>query len=1381
MSDAFWFNENAFSNGPESTADPSQGPRPDDVSSAAGLRHSEDDFFNTLFTDDVLANVPANEQPRPSPNPESQFNARPSDTSALIAQSPGDPHLNSTDPVSKMRQQIMQQQILQQRQQAMLLARPDLAHSQAAPTPGSIQPGQGFSGSSMPFLTDLDPQDNNLRHQKQTAPPRQIAEHNHLQNQQAFYQQNQQSMKEPRSSLHGTMQPNFQGNQMPISASDQGLPGNMPMSSNQSINQNSSVNPYQFQGNHVQHSMPMNQYQPPNSNQAKAGHRQNQAQNLAGPPPSSYSQAQLPASYQTIAFQSQDRNLQQDPRSLAQQAAQTHQNMPQKTGSNSAVQVQNQNLQAQLQSQMPLNPQLQAQNQLLSQNQQPSQAMHGGAQTENQAYANLPGPSALQPMGARPPPNQIASIQTELFFSVLYDFMERRGSPITTPPTVNNRRVNLLGFHLMTQQMGGPQFLVKYAQKPPGSSPQQPSPWLQIGHRLGLLEGLNIDDLLARENIERLISNCYAQYLYAYEQYNNTEEGFKELLARKAIFQKRLALRLQQKQLQQQQQKQLQQQQQLQIEHAALPVFAHGGQASAQNPDKMHPQSRTSDNPQAHGQMGLANNSLQMSLQQLSPRLTHSSTMPPGMTGMAVSSPGQNGLPAAPVTAYSNQNTPRLGNAARPDAVSGNPSPAMSASNISPNTPLGARQRTQIPQLVQMKASAIYRAQQQGQHAQYSQINPNPLQGPQFVQGMLPSTPGFPQLTLLDGQYTHQSVQPGQPRQELQLQLVPPIAARRGATPKDLLAPIADAPGIIKNYVPHRHVIDTYGGYSLKELYAIGGEIEVTKPVYLFAPELGAINLHALVMALKNYTTPHLGEVTTALNTLLVSTSDVNYSFKIQDCMELIDALCLLGLKLLRNIEGKPTDDFEDNADAAFTNDRINDIFKKYATPEYQHGEDIELVVDSLSGQVQGSDCIDEIFPMPTPSSPPSAMDLDDEGPPTSFAILNYASRLQEFQRENKYHFSTIQTRSANDQQILLVDLLITITMILRNVSFAEINRQHVAENSCFREFLFSVIESVGLYPEQYTLHRKTLCVLKDCLLTLNNVAYYLDLRTLKDAFLVYVLVSLFGVDMSKDDWKIEPSSLDIHKSLSYGIDAFTKIIVKEPYNRLLMRAVLTGTLHINATPTYSNVTPLEISEDDQAETRILMTKYLGTSDLRSGILWNRLVRLMFGIFPFDVTSYDFSKFIFLRAPTVLQALFGAKILLDMVDQDETLSSLPARFLAENKQELLRNLGRLTFALVPETSKFPPPSNEFQILTLVLSKVLIVLNTLLAYSVEECSRTPNPAFAQTLHDLATLANALPDDVNVIDTFLSPKVDAQLSLEIVRYHTLLRQLSPSSDV
>lgn len=560
---------------------------------------------------------------------------------------------------------------------------------------------------------------------------------------------------------------------------------------------------------------------------------------------------------------------------------------------------------------------------------------------------------------------------------------------------------------------------------------------------------------------------------------------------------------------------------------------------------------------------------------------------------------------------------------------------------------------------------------------------------------------------------------------------------------------------------------------DIKTVSNIAGEIEVNKPVYLFAPELGSINLQALVMLLKNNTVPDSPEVVNALNTLLVTTSDANFAFDIGACLELVDMLAEVGLKTLDKIVagGKRVDPYEDTDDLD-THQAIDEVFKKYINPRDIPDENIVYNVDSLTGNVEDEDSdmeVDVFSPVEAHSSPDLETPEKSEDIPT-FQFFDYLTMLNGFKDENKYHFSTLQTKSAVDDQVLVVDELITVTMILRNISFSGVNKYKMSSNELLRDLVFGIVRAVGLYLDKFVFNRKRLCVLKDCLFLLYNISHDLELRTLEEAFLSYVLISSFGPDLG-DCRSIPLVSVERFSYMPYAIDTFTKLLVREPHNRSFMNAVLTGSL---SAPGVS----IKIHDSDRTTTRKMICDYLKSSDITSGELLTRSFNFFLSILPLDTNSLEFSRFIDVRTATVTQALFGVKLLIDLIPKDEEspLRFLTTKWLVDNEKLVVMNINKISLSLIPESTKNG-------LLALVLLKILIMVNSLLANSLnlieleennEETMVLADPLMKK-LQQLLKNYRIYPDKDLSLETLLNPMVDKNIANELIRQFGLIRNI------
>lgn len=898
---------------------------------------------------------------------------------------------------------------------------------------------------------------------------------------------------------------------------------------------------------------------------------------------------------------------------------------------------------------------------------------------------------------------QMAQLQHELFQMTLNDFMSRRGTPITQTPVVNNKRINLLVLHILTRKIGGASVVLKHLQML--SQPSlQVTDWTTVCQKLGLFDGIDIlSNLAAKLQIEKQLGTCYLQNILPYEQHTLTEEGQKDIQARRVQFQRQLALRLQQNQ---------------QRLAAAVP-----GQS---------PQLEQNQTQQAPGQQGLMQNAHQRPMD---------STNSPNPNQKL----GQFQSPNAP------SQSPRAGYMATPGALN-QASPATSVTNLQrkASQPNGSNHTSPAVNSPYMQQQQISRSG--SVNRRQSSIN---LQ--QF------------------GQRHESSVTPQTQEPDV---------------------PSGD-PNTIKKYVPIKKAGDTFGGLSMKTISDLGDEIELTKPVYLFAPELGSLNIHALTMSLRNYSENNPGEAFSALNTLLVTTTDSNFTFKVSDAPELLDTLVSLGSKILGQVTNSRKPE-SDNINFDFdTKSDIDSVFAKYVNKNSMNGEDIVLVVDSLTAEVvedEDSDMeMDEIFSPQVTTTELVASHVEDERI-TLCTIPDFLTALQKFREENKYHFSKTQTKSATDQQVFLVDMLITVTMTLRNLSFTDGTRGVMSSHKGLKSLIFGVVKGVAVQPESFQFERKKLCVLKDCLLILDRIAFQMELDSLEEAFLAFLLVTSFGPKLDSDEsdsslkFAFPIAPFETYTYLPYGIDVFTKLLVREPRNRAYLQAILTGTLNIINSSSHPSSASVTISPKDHHETKKLLKAYLGGNEEKAklGILLTRAFKFLISGIPCSVSGVEYTRFVFQRSSTVLQTLFGVKLLIDLIPMEEVngnLTLLTTHWLSSNVQKLFFNFIKNTFSLITESVKFAQTTNEHRILSYVAIKTLILINSLLANAVTlksaisegELSEEKTADIEDHLAKFKDLYRVQPEGEFVLNTLLASSIDPDVAQEVVRLHGLLGKL------
>ena len=151
-----------------------------------------------------------------------------------------------------------------------------------------------------------------------------------------------------------------------------------------------------------------------------------------------------------------------------------------------------------------------------------------------------------------------------------------------------------------------------------------------------------------------------------------------------------------------------------------------------------------------------------------------------------------------------------------------------------------------------------------------------------------------------------------------------------------------------------------------------------------------------------------------------------------------------------------------------------------------------------------------------------------------------------------------------------------------------------------------------------------------------------------------------------------------------------------------------------------------------------------------------------------------------MRSPTISQMLFGAKLLIDMVPVDDLNThhnKLSLYWLLENRELLLGNFARIVVALSTETGKFPRESPEHKVLSLVLRKALVVINSLVDNAVlaKEIGDLRHTDLMESLTDCLAFPRIIPDAILTLDTFLAPTIDTNLGKEVVRLLRYLKDL------
>lgn len=613
-------------------------------------------------------------------------------------------------------------------------------------------------------------------------------------------------------------------------------------------------------------------------------------------------------------------------------------------------------------------------------------------------------------------------------------------------------------------------------------------------------------------------------------------------------------------------------------------------------------------------------------------------------------------------------------------------SPLISQQSSLP-TPLNSA--PQLPQQINQPSQS--RLASQPPTPAVLQQRPNADVTPYPQQGTVPRKTSIQNSPLI----THQVISPSTSR---------PASVGQGMSPSEPSTPTQ--PNVIRNYVPEQRLIDYHGGYDVKMLSQVGEQIDTAKPIFLFAPELGTINIHALTMSLCS---DIISEVNTALNTILVTSADSGLAIPLAECPEFLDAISTLGSrvldKLLTGDDGRTragVDEVDlDNLDVQ-PRTHIDDIFKKYVDEDGDYNE-VELQIDSFSGQpLKEGNISGEVI---------TALDVMDFGEPdmngmikresTSTPALNlpdhylipsYFEMLTAVRSETEHPFSTIHTRTSEVPQVLLIDQLTTISMILRNISFTEYNANALAVNDSFRDFLFGLVRAVATHGDRFLFTRRRLGFLKDSLIILTNIAHLLELRCHNEALAVIAVVLSFGSDNPTDENLLIPDYVpSAHKYLCHGIDVLAKLLVRESPNRALFHDVMTGV--------YSST----ISPDTVEQNKKLVSLYIG--DREQYTLITDVFKYMMSVIPLNTLVLH--PLLQERDAAIMQSLLALILVVDMIPTEHLNSNIALQWLT-SVESIGNGLTRLGLLLAPFSSE--PNRNET--LKQISSRALTLVNTI---------------------------------------------------------------------
>lgn len=392
-------------------------------------------------------------------------------------------------------------------------------------------------------------------------------------------------------------------------------------------------------------------------------------------------------------------------------------------------------------------------------------------------------------------------------------------------------------------------------------------------------------------------------------------------------------------------------------------------------------------------------------------------------------------------------------------------------------------------------------------------------------------------------------------------------------------------------YLPKKRKFDATGGYDIKELAQLSTNAGLLAPDFPLFLEIGAVEINSLIMALKSMIP---GEVRQALDKLALLSSNPNVPIVLQECPGLLTALGTLGLDIMNNLKSEKDENtvdvlsqFENTTEATEDSeeDLIASVFNTYRNWDTSN-EEVVIKIDSLTGEpienvqdnaeaigmldsiIAADDqdfLIDKSLSELKPSQSPRKQDNN------SYYGYSCYRELLEFSKEEME--SLHQERRCQLYTFwkdAIVDRFLCITMILRNLSFTETNQSCMVRDSAVFKFLFKSIRALGDNSNLVFSNRRRLCLQKDLITLLANLGLYISIPSPADAFSILLLTLSFSPEESpfKKD-KTEDSNETVmfaeysptaHRYLGCAMDAFAKLIPRDPPNRGYFEDILLNT-----------------------------------------------------------------------------------------------------------------------------------------------------------------------------------------------------------------------------
>ncbi|CUS24394.1 LAQU0S16e00716g1_1 [Lachancea quebecensis] len=610
-----------------------------------------------------------------------------------------------------------------------------------------------------------------------------------------------------------------------------------------------------------------------------------------------------------------------------------------------------------------------------------------------------------------------------------------------------------------------------------------------------------------------------------------------------------------------------------------------------------------------------------------------------------------------------------------------------------------------------------------------------------------------------------------------------------------------------RNYVPFTRPIETSNGYDIRAISQIGEKIDANKPVFLFAPELGTINLHALSLSLLS---DCLSETNVALNILLVTSADAVLKISLEHSEGLVDSLTILGCRILSKLCLPSVSSFDQGSgylkeyDVDNMLDRSTTYSEATATLEAVYkktvyekdgAEELKIKVDSLTGvDLEQAMLTPEQTPLDSTSPDrgdeefednessqnewdylPEPLWVSDNLAGCNLNVTSYLSSLRYVRDEVDTIFTKVNERGAENPQLLLVDQLSTISMILRNLSFNEANTSFIANSVPFKRFLSDLMWALLLRNDKFVFHRKCLNFKKDTIITLANIAHIFKLENHVSAFLLLLLIISLGeksVELGQEDsLKFPENSVQLSKYQSFGVDVLAKILSLGYPNRFLIKSVL-----------LQQFEPDSQSQDVETCQKLLeLYESTATQSFGKLSLLNDIFASLISIVPFQQLNMS-PTLIEDASPIISQSITALLSLVRLIkkeDMPSTSTNLPLLWLT-SEENIGSSLRRLSEAL---SNIGIHTNNNLSHLKLLFNSIstksLQLVCLLIEKSLELATQNDNteqgPSYLAAAKELNGIPNLLPSEPNAFSLLTNPMADFGVATGMGILYRLRNQL------